>query len=154
MRLPETLNDTVRILKIHPGPLRFLLIGSINTALDLSLFMLFANIFGVYAVFASILSTGITLIFSFFMNHHFVFKSQKRRRNTLIAFITVTLFNVWIIQSSVIYVVLHSIEATGMLKDHLWTLNLVAKLCGVAVSTILNYFSYKSIFKEKNNDQQ
>lgn len=141
-------------LRKRTGPLRFLLVGSANTLLDFALFMLFANILSIYPVLASILSTGITLIFSFLLNHHFVFKSQKRRRHTLLSFIGVTLFNVWVIQSSVIFVVLHSLDQNKYFLDHIWTLNLFAKLCGVAVSTVLNYFSYRKIFKEDRHDQQ
>jgi putative flippase GtrA len=138
----------------HLHFVKFLFIGSINTALDFLLFFLFANILGLYPVLASILSTGLTLIFSFFMNHHFVFNSEHKWRQTLVKFVGITLLNVWLIQSAIIFIVLHSLRSHDYFLEHLWTLNLFSKLCGVSVSMVLNYLGYKSIFKGKAGDQQ
>ncbi|NCC99952.1 MAG: GtrA family protein [Bacteroidia bacterium] len=148
------LHNSTKFLRRHTTPFKFLIIGSTNTIIDLSLFMIFANFMSIYPVYSSILSTGITLMVSFFLNHHFVFKSQKKRRTTLIAFVGTTLFNVWIIQSTVIFIAYHSLENIVYFDDHIWTLNLVSKLCGVSVSTILNYLSYRKIFKGEVPDDK
>jgi len=133
----------------HESIVRFLFIGSINTLIDLSLYAIFANLLGIKPVIASIMSTGITLCFSFFMNHYFVFRSQKKKRHTALLFVSVTLFNVWIVQSLVITAVLHSFDSVAFFKDHLWTFNMFAKVCGVCVSLVLNYIGYRTIFKSK-----
>lgn len=140
--------------KKSTGVIRFLFVGMLNTLIDISLFMVFANFIGIYPVVASVLSTGMTLVFSFFMNHHFVFKSERKRRSTLVAFVLVTLFNVWVIQSTVIYFAIHGLGHLDIFDGHIWTLNLTAKLVGVSVSTILNYYGYKRIFKGANDGKE
>ncbi|MCY1365930.1 GtrA-like protein [compost metagenome] len=137
----------------HKGVVKFLFVGSLNTIVDLILFFIFANIFNIYAPVASIISTGLTLIMSFFLNHHFVFRSNKRRRTVAVQFVIITLVNVWLVQSSIIGFVVHSYEHTVMFADHIWTLNLVAKLCGVSVSLVLNFLGYKYIFKDSNDSK-
>lgn len=139
--------EFIAFVKRHATAARFIFIGSINTVIDLLLFAVSANIFNIFPVAASILSTGITLIFSFFMNHYFVFKSGKRKRNTAIQFILMTLFNVWVVQSSVIFVALHVFGDIEFFKDHTWTFNMFAKMCGISVSLVLNYLSYRTIFR-------
>ena len=125
---------------------RFLLVGSLNTILDLILYFIFANLLSLYPVFASILSTGLTMCVSFFLNHHFVFRSNKKKSQTAVQFVSVTLFNVWVIQSAVIYLALHMFRNMDFFVHHHWTLNLFAKLCGVGVSFILNFLMYRYIF--------
>ena len=137
----------VEFVKKYTDLVRFLLIGGTNTVIDLALYFVFANLLEIYPVFASIASTGITLIFSFFMNHHFVFRSNKRRRHTLLNFVLITLFNVWVVQSVVIFLAYHSLENISYFTDHLWTLNLVSKITGVSVSMVLNFLGYNKIFK-------
>jgi putative flippase GtrA len=126
---------------------KFLVIGGINTLLDLALYFVFANLLRIPPVTSSILSTGITMCFSFYMNHRYVFSSSKRKRETIIQFFGVTMFNVWLIQSTVISLVLHVLRGYPYFDDKIWTLNLVAKLCGVGVSFVLNFLMYRYIFK-------
>lgn len=132
----------------HASLLRFLFTGSINTLLDLFLYAIFANIIGIHPVISSIISTGITLCFSYFMNHYFVFRSGKRKRQTAVWFVIVTLINVWVIQSSIIWLILHLFGSIEFFQNHLWTFNMFAKLGGVAISTVLNYIGYRKIFRE------
>lgn len=133
-------------VKKRKGFIKFLGVGSVNTVVDLILFFILANLFSIYAPVASIISTGLTLILSFYLNHKFVFQSQKKKRATAIYFVLITLFNVWVVQSSIIWVIVHGLENTEYFNSHLWTLNLLAKIAGVSVSFILNFIGYRYIF--------
>lgn len=153
-RYPSEANKRfIDFVTAHASLLRFLFIGSVNTLLDLFLYAIFANIIGVHPVLASIFSTGITLCFSYFMNHYFVFRSGKQKRQTAALFIIITLVNVWVIQSSIIWLILHIFGNLEFFQNNLWTFNMFAKLSGVAVSTVLNYIGYKKIFRELDATQ-
>ena len=146
------ITNVISFAKSHRGFTKFLGVGSINTAVDFVLFFIFANLLSIFAPLASVLSTGITLVLSFFLNHHFVFRSQKKRRSTAVQFILITLFNVWLIQSAIIWGVVHSIGNLAYFESHEWTLNLLAKLCGVSVSFVLNFLGYRYIFRLNNKE--
>lgn len=132
---------------------KFFGVGTLNTLVDFLIFFFVANLLHVYPPFASILSTGITLVMSFYLNHSFVFKSQKSKKKAVLKFTLVTIFNVWVIQTTVIALTIYILGNTSYFTEHIWTLNLFAKLCGVGVSFILNFIGYRHIFKEDNNDQ-
>ena len=132
---------------------RFLLVGSLNTLLDFLLYFIFANLFSIYPVVASVMSTGLTMCVSFFLNHRFVFQSGKQKRHTAGRFVVVTLFNVWLVQSAIIYLALHALRGQDFFVKHHWTLNLSAKLAGVAVSFVLNFFMYRYIFHDQQSEE-
>ena len=125
---------------------KFILVGSLNTFVDLGFFFIFANILKIEAVVASILSTAIAMCLSFFLNHGFVFQSSTRKRDTVIQFVAITAFNVWLVQSIVIALSLYILKHIALFNNHKWTLNIAAKLCGVSVSFILNFIMYRYIF--------
>ena len=137
----------------HKSAVKFLFVGGLNTLVDFILFFIFANLFDIYAPLASVMSTGLTLIMSFFLNYHFVFRSNKRRRSVAVQFVAITLINVWLVQSSIIGLVVHTFEDTALFVDHIWTLNLIAKLCGVSISLVLNFLGYRYIFKDSNDSK-
>ena len=145
----ENNNSFIAFVRKHLSVVRFAFIGSINTLIDFVLYAVFANLLNIHPVAASIASTGITLCFSFLMNHYFVFKSDKRKRQTAIQFVAITLFNVWLVQSSIIWLVLHTFSDLSFFESHQWTFNMFAKLCGVSVSMILNYVGYRAVFKSE-----
>lgn len=129
---------------------RFLAVGVFNTALDFLLFFVFANLLSIYSVVASIFSTGVVMCISFFLNHHFVFRSNKQKRQTVIRFFAATLFNVWVVQSLIIFLVISIFNTSSIFATHKWTLNLFAKLCGICVSFVLNFVMYRYIFHNES----
>lgn len=139
--------------QVHVHFSKFLLVGSLNTLIDLCLYFVLANLSHVLPVAANLLSTGITMCISFYLNHHFVFKSTKKKQQTMFHFVGATLFNVWGVQSVVIFLVIHVFGQFAWLTNHQWTLNVLAKLAGVSVSFILNYFMYKYIFKGSRSEE-
>ncbi len=138
-------------IKRRKGLIKFIGVGSINTVVDLIIFFILANLFGIYPPVASIISTGLTLILSFYLNHRFVFQSQKKKRSTAVYFVIITLFNVWVIQTTIIWFVVHNLQVIIFFNEHLWTLNLLAKLAGVSVSFVLNFIGYRYIFSQRSD---
>lgn len=136
----------IYFVKKHESAVRFLFIGIVNTTIDISIYAILANLFNVYPVAASLISTGITLIFSFIMNHYFVFQSNKKKRQTAIRFLLITVFNVWFVQSSVIFISLNILYMIPYFESHNWTANMLAKLIGIIFSMSLNYLGYKRLF--------
>lgn len=147
------MNKIILLLKSLPkrkGAMKFLVVGSVNTGVDFVLFFIFANLLYLYPPAANLLSTGLTLILSFFLNYHFVFQSQKNKWSVAVKFVLITLFNVWIIQTGIIYLLTHSFTDSQFYADHVWTSNLLIKIAAVCVSLVLNFIGYKTIFTGEN----
>ena len=141
------MNETVMNFFVKNKHLtKFAIVGGANTGLDFFLYFIAANAIGIHPVPASIISTGITMCFSFYLNHRFVFRSSKKKRHTLLQFIAITLFNVWLIQSLIIAAVINIFGDYTYFIAHVWTLNLFAKLAGVSVSMVLNFLMYRYVF--------
>ncbi len=140
-------------IKKHDYFSRFFVVGVLNTGLDLTLYFIFADALSIYPVVASLLSTGITMCLSFYLNHTFVFKSTKDKRSTAIRFVPATLFNVWGVQSLVIYIIVHGLASSHFGISHKWIFNVIAKLCGVGISFILNFIMYRYIFRDKKTKE-
>ena len=130
---------------------RFLIVGCLNTGLDFVLFFLFANVFRITPVVSSLFSSGVTMIVSFYLNHRYVFQSDKSARQTVVQFVGTTVTTVGGVQSVIIYAVTHM--HVHFFAEHLWIRNLAAKLCGVAVSFILNFIAYRYIFHNEKLEE-
>jgi putative flippase GtrA len=146
-------NKLFALTKRHTHFTKFLLFSSTNTIFDLVLIFLFANVFGFNIIASNILSTGLTMCLSFYLNHHFVFYSTKQKRRTVIQFAAVTIFNIWLIQSSFIALAIHIFRDIAFFAEHHWTLNLFSKFCGIAASFMLNYLMYHFIFRQKQFEE-
>jgi putative flippase GtrA len=89
---------------------------------------------------ANYISTSSALIFSFFANKHFTFKStEKNHIRQIVLFLAVTLFGLWVLQPLVIkfaQVTLQHFFGADVL------LTLVAKVVATCVSLIWNYLLY------------
>src|SRR5688572_23787675 len=83
---------------------RFALVGAFNTGLDFA--VLNALVFGLALpkVGANIISSSAAMIFSYMLNHRFVFRSDKAHSTKLfITFIVITAAGLYVLQSAVIY---------------------------------------------------
>ena len=116
------------------------MVGGINFTLDFLIFSLLANVLGMFAVAANIVSTCICMVVSFILNYNFVWRSKKSKRETAPRFVAVSLFSAWVVQSVVIWVVVGTFGDSEVM-------NLVAKVLGVGVGAISNYLGYKLIFR-------
>ncbi len=140
------------LIKKHIYFSKFLVVGSINTLVDIIFFFIFANLLLINPIISNILSTSISMCLSFYLNHLLVFKSNKKKRQTILHFIIVTVFNVWLIQSIVIDLALNIMKHISYLEGHHWIINMLAKFSGICVSFILNFIMYKRIFKNASQN--
>ncbi len=126
----------------------FCLVGLVNTATDVGLFVALTAA-GVGLFVANIISTSAALCISFLLNNSIVFNGtgdDKKRRITL--FIIITLIGIWVLQPIVIVTALYVLEHTVSLADHYDAG--IAKLAAVPVSTVWNFLMYKKfVFKTR-----
>lgn len=140
---------------------KFGAVGIINTLIDFALFNFFSKfiLVGTAGVIPSnIISTTTAMIFSFFANKTLVFKSDRGSvvRQAVI-FFAVTGFGLWVIQSGVIYVLIHiwtaPLELAVRIIRHLgiswfnddFYINNGAKAAATVVSLTWNYVMYKKV---------
>jgi len=124
----------------HKEKVRFVLVGGVNTAVDFTVFGLLANVLGIFAVVANMISTAVVMIISFVLNYNFVWQSKKSKRETAPKFVAVSLFSAWVVQSVVIFLIV-----TIFGRDEMT--NLAAKIAGIVAGTITNFLGYKYIFR-------
>lgn len=125
--------------------LRYLLVGSFNSLLDLALFTVLAVVVGLHPLVANVLSTAITLCVSYLLNRVFVFRTTRSVQRTVVQFVTVTLVSALLVQSAVIWAVigLGGLVVPGLPDD---VLEPLAKICAMAVGMVSNYLGYRWLF--------
>lgn len=130
----------------HAKKIRFALVGGTNTAIDFGI-LFGLTWLGLDRIVANYISTGIALVFSFFANKKFTFKSTTgSARRQFITFLAVTLIGLWILQPLIIWLY------TSFSTDSPLSL-FVAKLIATIVSLIWNYLLYSRVvfaYKGKN----
>lgn len=133
------------LITAHAQFLRYAGVGVITTLLDLTLFSVFALAVGLAPLVANVVSTVITLCVSYLINRWFVFRSDAGAARTFVPFVTVTLFSGLIVQSVVIWAVIHTGHAlTPDLSDS-W-LKPGAKIVAMGVGMVSNYLGYRWLF--------
>ncbi|MFZ2560174.1 MAG: GtrA family protein [Candidatus Nanoperiomorbaceae bacterium] len=148
---------------------KFTIVGVGNTVLDFGLM----NIFSLFLPMPipNFLSTGLSMLSSFYFNKKWTFDSHHKSRKTLtreiILFFVFTMIGLWVIQTPLMYL-LTSITPPGLrhlLTVHLgvyWTtffINNFAKAIASIVSLTWNFLTYKhfvfrddKIIKESDDD--
>lgn len=148
-----------RLLKLPPFAI-FCIIGLINTAIDVAIFLTLQGQ-GLPIIAANIASTSVALVVSFILNKRFTFDSQAPTRQTLLPFIAVTLTGLWLLQPLVIYLSLAFFDitavnnlATAIYADFNSIQNLLAKLVATPATIIWNFVLYKRfVFKPQTRPQ-
>lgn len=135
----------MELVKKHAQKIRFGIVGLANTALDFILLFLFVSL-GLDKIPANYLSTGLSFIFSFFVNKKFTFRSKSGNAKKQFAiFLVVTMFGLWVIQPLVIAGVSTLLLSTG------WSSAIVlfvAKVLATVASLVWNYLFYsRLVFK-------
>ncbi|MDR1448373.1 MAG: GtrA family protein [Candidatus Ancillula sp.] len=137
--------------------IKFMFVGGINTVLDFLLFNFFAHvlelsIFGLQSVIlAQILSASVVVPISYILNRHFTFSSDKSHKETFVHYILISFFNAWILQTTVIGLVVYTSHTVGILTQNAFVLDNIAKCCGIALGMISNFFFYHRIFEHKSS---
>jgi putative flippase GtrA len=135
-----------QLLKKHGDKIRFVIVGGGNTLLDFVLLFLFTGL-GVNKFVANYLSTGISMIVSFFVNKSFTFKNKTgNAKKQFVAFLIVTIIGLWVIQPLVIWVVTHLLTPYVPNEE----INLfIAKLIATVASLVWNYLLYSRLVFKK-----
>lgn len=110
---------------------RFATVGLVNTALDLTLFVLLHRPLGVVA--ANLVSTSAGMAFSFVANGRFTFAGRLTWR-TAALFVGTTGLTMWVVQPVAIEAVLR-----------VWDTVAVAKLLAIGVSVTIDYAAYRFV---------
>lgn len=127
---------------------RFAVVGLVNTVIDFGLLFLLTFL-GLPKIAANTVSTGSAFIFSFFANKKYTFKyTSKNIMYEIILFIIITLFGLWVLQNSIIWLATPSIK--NIIPQEQLAL-FIAKLLATIVSLVWNYYLYdKFVFKKES----
>ena len=131
-------------MKKSTKPLRFIIVGIANTAIDF-IVLLSLTAVGLPLVVANFISTSVALTFSFFANRSFTFGSTGKKRSQALRFLLVTLVGLWVLQPIVLVLAVPVLE--GMLAREASIV--VAKLIATVVSMVWNYLLYDSLVFRK-----
>ena len=129
----------------------FAVIGIINTAVDVGIFLALRH-YLVPILLANIISTSIALGLSYTLNKKFAFKSNSAHAKSLFLFLLVTLIGLWILQPIVIKLALlvlntssiSSLAAQIIARPERF-FELIAKLSATPVTLVWNYLLYKHV---------
>ena len=138
-----------KLLKNHAEKFRYLIVGVGNTVLDFILLFLFVGL-GLDKIPANFISTGITMVISFFVNKSFTFKdndaSSKRK---FVLFILITMTGLWLLQPILIWIVSSVLDPY---VESASVLLFIAKLIATGGSLVWNYLLYsRVVFKKKES---
>ena len=124
-------------MRTSSKPLRFILVGIANTALDFVV-LLSLTALGVELVIANIISTTAALCLSFFANRTFTFGSTGKKRSQVLRFLLVTLVGLWLLQPVILLVLVPPLETIFAPQLSI----VLAKLVATVVSMTWNYLLY------------
>lgn len=136
--------------KVDKKPIRFVLVGISNTVLDFLVLniLLFCK---VNILFANTISTGIAMLYSFFMNKKWTFRnSGDNYVREVILFFIFTAIGIWVIQNGCIYL-LNLIVPDFGLPEVIY--NNAIKLAASVPSLTWNYLTYNR-FVFTNNKKE
>lgn len=131
----------------HADKLRFLIVGTGNTAGDFLIMNICASLIGLPVVIANIISTTIMMCVSFVANKKFTFKATgKNYRREVVLFFLFTIIGAWVIQTGLIHlIVLAEPDSWGEFIQ-----NNIAKVIATGVSMCWNFVTYKKfVFNTK-----
>lgn len=120
-----------------------MIVGTLNTIVDLSVFLLLRYL-GLPIVVANLISTSAGLVLSYIGNRSFTFSSRQVRRihagKQALLFLAVTGFGLWVLQPLVILALTGALGTAGRALGPLTAV--IPKLGGIAVGLIWNYTLY------------
>lgn len=137
-----------KLLKKHAQKIRFAVVGGANTALDFAILFIL-TFAGLDKIVANYISTGASLIFSFFVNKSFTFKHKTGNAKKQFAlFLIITLIGLWVIQPIIIWGVTSALASVVSNE----AINLfIAKFIATIASLIWNYLLYSRIVFKKES---
>lgn len=129
----------------------FLLIGVINTLVDISIYTLLVQLNILLMFYANFISTTAGIGCSFYLNRRFTFQqTNKAGKKSFITFFAITAFGLWVLQPIVIFLV------DGVLAGRNWSipdilLTLLPKLVATGITLVWNFVLYdRIVFRNKS----
>jgi putative flippase GtrA len=125
------------------GPLRrrlerFAGIGVLNTLIDVGLFAALVLPLGI--VPATLVSTGVAMVFSYVANARFAFDASGLSWRSAAQFLGINAVNFWLIQPVVILAIAAALGA--VIDGHDYAVSLAAKVASLVVSLTINFVVY------------
>jgi len=140
----------LELAKKHAEKIRFGIVGIANTALDFAILFILVAL-GLDKIPANYVSTGISFIFSFFVNKSFTFKSKSgNAKKQFLYFIIITIIGLWVIQPLIITGLSTVLANTGWSSG---VILFVAKIIATVASLIWNYIFYSRVVFKKEEDK-
>ena len=138
------------LLKKHSDKIRFVIVGGVNTAIDMAILFSLVNIVGLSIFFSNIISTSVALCFSFYANKTFTFKDNNQNLKTkIIVFLSITLFGLWVMQP-IIIAITKSIFGHLSVADNV--ILMIGKLAATCVTLVWNYLMYRKFVFKKDQE--
>ncbi len=130
-------------------PAKFVLVGIFNTGLDFGLMYLFQLFLPL--IEANFLSTGISMVSSFFLNKKWTFRNAgSNYLREVILFFVFTAIGLWVIQNGCIWLVEHFISK-DIFGNFAWFYPIFAKGLASIPSLTWNYLTYnRFVFVDDN----
>lgn len=125
---------------------RFASVGVVNTLVDFGAFLLL-SLLGMPAVGANVISTSLGMAVSFVGNRRFVFDARGGKVKQLVLFLVVAGIGVWVIQPTVIVLLMRAAESGGIGTGALTLAG--AKTAAIAVAAVWNFLLYKHLVFSK-----
>lgn len=134
----------IKIYRKYKEAVDYLFWGGVAFVLSTVLFYLFANVMDIYEQIANILSWIICVVFTYFTNRTFVFRSKVKGLKNIFKefkdFVTARIITL-VMENAILFVMI----------DLLSINNMISKLAGQFVVIVSNYFLSKLwIFKKAN----
>jgi len=140
--------------------IRFLIIGAINSVIDITLTYLFVNFFALDNFWANFVSTTICGTISFVVNRKWTFEQgDKNLVYHIVSFIIVTLIGVWFLQGFIVSLLTPIISSlfTSLNWPILFLIPdealIFSKMLAILVGMCWNYFLYASLVFGKTGDK-
>ena len=136
------MESIIKIYRKYKEAIDYLFWGGVAFVLSVVLFYLFANVMSIYEQVANILSWIICVIFTYFTNRTFVFRSKVKGFKNIFKeckdFVTARVITL-VMENAILFVMIDLLNIN----------NMVSKLVGQFVVIVSNYFLSKLwIFKK------
>jgi putative flippase GtrA len=116
------------LLRKHSRFVKYSIIGVTGATLDFLLFALFVKVFGVYYLFANVISVTAGITNNFFLNAFFNFRKKDRLLNRFVKFYSVGLFGL-LLSSALLYIAV----------EVLFISEIISKIIIIGVIVIVQY---------------
>jgi len=151
------------LIKKHAEKIRFGIVGIAATAIDwVILFTLV--VLGSPSIASNFVSTSVAMVFSFFTNKSYTFKTDNVTRKHFVYFIIITIVGMWVIQPLIIQSIEWALgpwftescpmrlaaEILGTWFKPNYAVLLIAKGIATAASLTWNYLMYRRFVFNKN----